>query len=285
MQKHTLDFKIGELTCQIINVQTENGVKSTNNTYYEHYHSSPEFHYIENGSCEFICNRKSIQVHAGQLLIIPPNTYHRITHASDNIKKLNILVDISMPPKNSSSVETELYNAFLSNNIPPLSLMKTPMVNTLLRISDHIADSKISYLKSEKMRALCELFLVDLFDHMIIDEKMNSDHEKSLILSQEYVIDSFIACAFSSNISVSDLAKKLYVSERQLYRMIKKKYGMNYREKAKENRLEIAMGFLNSSDKSIAEIAELLGYNSNSAFSVFIKNATGKTPTQIRKER
>jgi len=59
---------------------------------------------------------------------------------------------------------------------------------------------------------------------------------------------------------------------------------MNYRDKLKEIRLEIALNFLSHSDKSIAQIAQLLGYGSSANFSAFIKKATGKTPSQLRKE-
>ena len=75
----------------------------------------------------------------------------------------------------------------------------------------------------------------------------------------------------------------LHVSPRQLHRIIKKSYGKSYREKLSEIRVEIATSFLSGSDKSIAEISELLGYSTPANFSTFIKNATGKTPSEIRK--
>ena len=38
-------------------------------------------------------------------------------------------------------------------------------------------------------------------------------------------------------------------------------------------------------EKSVAEISEMVGYSSPANFSTFIKNVTGKTPSAIRRER
>jgi len=80
------------------------------------------------------------------------------------------------------------------------------------------------------------------------------------------------------------LAKRLNVSTRQLNRILKQSYGMNYREKLKEARLKLALEQLCHTDNSISQIAQQLGYSSAANFNTFIKNVTGKTPTQLRKE-
>ena len=59
---------------------------------------------------------------------------------------------------------------------------------------------------------------------------------------------------------------------------------MNYRQKLCEIRMEIATNMLRNTDKTIAEIAEILGYSSSANFSTFIKNYSGKTPSQIRRK-
>ena len=48
---------------------------------------------------------------------------------------------------------------------------------------------------------------------------------------------------------------------------------------------EVSMDLLLTTEKSVAEISEMVGYSSPANFSTFIKNVTGKTPSAIRRER
>ena len=77
----------------------------------------------------------------------------------------------------------------------------------------------------------------------------------------------------------------LCISPRQLDRILRKSYGMSYREKLTEIRIEVSMDLLLTTEKSVAEISEMVGYSSPANFSTFIKNVTGKTPSAIRRER
>ena len=104
-----------------------------------------------------------------------------------------------------------------------------------------------------------------------------------MVPSREYVINNFFAKHYMSNAAKEELAQMLHISVRQLHRVMQKIYGTNYRQQLTQIRLKIAVGFLNGTEKSIAEISELMGYSSPANFSTFVKKATGKTPGQIRK--
>ncbi len=284
MAYFSLDFRVGKLVCQIVRIQSEITPIDITNKYYEHHHSCPELHYVEKGYCEFTCQKKVFKLSAGDILIIPPRVYHHETHISQDMKKLCLLIDILTPPQDASTPDMAFYNLFFSGEALKTSATPT-LEQTLERIHGLLCDRELQYINSERMRALCNLFLVDLFEQAASTAPIEDMPESKPSLSDEYIIDTFMALKFMPKSSIEELAKELHVSERHLSRLIKQKYHMNYREKSKETRLEIAMGFLRGTDKSISEIAELLGYSNTSAFSAFIKNATGKTPSEIRKEK
>ncbi len=284
MPYYALDFRVGNLTCQLITIQSGTYIPPTSATYYEHFHSYIELHYVENGSCEFICHKKVFKVNPGQVLIIPPRMYHREIRTSENIKKMSILIDISCPEKACSDADLLFYQSFLSDEAILVSSDNSELTETLRRMRALSSYTQAQYIENEKLRALCNLFLIDLFELTLNGNKIKNEKPTSPSFSEEYIIDTFSAHKYKPASSISELAKTLHISERQLNRTIKQKYNMNYRDKMKEQRVEIATGFLCGTDKSICEISELLGYNNTSAFSAFIKNATGKTPTQIRKE-
>ena len=45
------------------------------------------------------------------------------------------------------------------------------------------------------------------------------------------------------------------------------------------------MDLLLTTEKSVAEISEMVGYSRPAKFSTFMKNVTGNTPSAIRRER
>ena len=85
MAYFSLDFRVGKLVCQIVRIQSEIPQLNITDKYYEHHHSCPELHYIEEGSCEFTCQKKVFKLTAGDLLIVPPRVYHHETHVSPDL--------------------------------------------------------------------------------------------------------------------------------------------------------------------------------------------------------
>lgn len=284
MQNYSLDFQIGKLNCRLISPPSSPVLSQPTNTYYEHVHSCVEFHYIEEGSCEFICSKRSFPLTKGQLLAVPPRSYHRQMKQSENFRKFSLLINILPPSKYCSDSDMLFYKTIMVDKPSAISI-KTPELHAAFaRMSELRKATEIQYAHTEKIRALCNLLLVELFEEIVDHDKIKKELTVPSISWEEYIIDNFTALKFAPKSSFGELADQLHVSKRQLHRMIKQKYNTNYRDKMKELRVEIATGFLCGTDKSISEISELLGYNNISAFSAFIKNATGKTPTQIRKD-
>ncbi len=279
-----LDFLIGETRCQLVHIQQGNMPIERSTPYYYHQHLYFEFHYVEKGTAEFLCQEKPLQLQDGQLLIIPPGLYHSVTQQSEDLSQISLSISIAPPKTGSSETAFQFFHSMPQDHAMVLSAKHSDLREDLLRLRLLAEESQPHYLNREKIRALSSIFLIDLYDLLIDEEKLELSADQIPPLSQEYVLDNFFASKFVSHSSSRELADQLHISPRQLHRTIKKKYNMNYREKSKETRVEIATNLLHNSDKSISQIAELLGYSRSANFSCFIKNATGKTPSQIRKE-
>ena len=278
-----LDFSIGSTRCQLMHMQQEETTPRST-PYYYHQHLYFEFHYVEKGIAEFLCQEKPLQLQDGQLLIIPPGIYHSVTHQSAEITKISLSVSIAMPKVGSSETALQFYHSLPRDRAMILTARHADLREDLLRLRQLAEDAHPNYLSREKIRALANIFLIDLYELLVDRDNPSFLAEQTPPLSPEYVLDTHFASRFVSHSSSRDLAEQLHISPRQLHRTIKKKYNMNYREKSKETRVEVATNLLHNSDKSISQIAELLGYSRSANFSCFIKNATGKTPSQIRKE-
>jgi len=137
-------------------------------------------------------------------------------------------------------------------------------------------------ISKERLRIACNSFFLELFVKISRDDIAKNQNDTQGVFSQELLVEDFIAHRFMPGASFTTLAEQLHVSPRQLHRIITQQYGINYRDMLKEIRLEIATNFLYNTDKSISQIAEIMGYSDTSSFSYFMKKATGKSPQQIR---
>lgn len=83
--------------------------------------------------------------------------------------------------------------------------------------------------------------------------------------------------------SISDVAKHCSVSESALYAIFKKMGAKTPNDVRQEILVQKAVHLLTTTDRSVQEISELLGFSSASYFRKILHKHTGKTPREIRK--
>lgn len=84
--------------------------------------------------------------------------------------------------------------------------------------------------------------------------------------------------------SAENLARQLNLSLRNFYRKLNH-YNLQYRDLLQSVRLELAKSYLTSSALSLTEIAMLLGYTEQSAFSRAFKQWENMSPSEYRKQQ
>ncbi|MFA0782689.1 helix-turn-helix domain-containing protein [Fervidibacter sacchari] len=90
---------------------------------------------------------------------------------------------------------------------------------------------------------------------------------------------------FASNdgkVTVSDLAKAAMCSPTHLRRLFQKAIGMSPKEWLLERRLQKAAQLLQTTDKTVQQIADICGFESLSHFTRYFKAKFGSTPSQYR---
>lgn len=282
-----LPFRLGRMKCQIlaISVSSARPAGNAKRTYYQHNHGSYELHYAKQGSYTLSLGRAEYQIPAGQVVLIPPGAYHQIRDMSADLQKMDLTFEMAPPaPLHEDMEEAQLLNAF--GQFSRFAIDDGPALNSLKQTLEQISllaehYDEEPYLHRERLRAQAALLLLDLY------AKLNVTARAPLKASpvpkaMSTTIDEFFSFNYNASSSSSALAKQLHVGVRQLNRILQQMYGMSYREKLNEVRLEVATNFLTTTTKSIAEISELLGYGSPANFSTFIKKETGRTPSEIR---
>ena len=114
----------------------------------------------------------------------------------------------------------------------------------------------------------------------------NTCNKNSTVNSATYTseIENFIFYNYNKDVTLKDFAKHLSLSTRQTSRIIKQNYNKSFSLLLNERRLYIASKLLLNSNKSMAEIAEAVCFNTENYFYSQFKKHYGLTPLQYKKK-
>ena len=101
---------------------------------------------------------------------------------------------------------------------------------------------------------------------------------------ERLIIDNFFATTPPEQRNQKNLAQLLHCSQRQLVRKLYELYGVSFRQKLMETRIDLAQYLLCKTSKSIGEISMLVGYSDSAAFYRAFKDQLGTTPSEYRKK-
>ncbi len=284
---YLLNFSLGDILCRLATVAPDYQERPKA-AYYQHSHTYFELHYVTQGKCVCKVADQRVEINGGQMLLVEPGAYHSIKNTTPMVSKLCVGFEIYRPEREVVSREIRSFvDTFFQTKSVLLDLTKDPagteIGGILTRIGQISSRQSMGMIEAEELKCMCGLLLLKLYRELTRNkpgEVLSSDSQKE---QRDYRIDEFFNKNFQRNDGNELLAKHLCVSTRQLDRILQRTYGMGYQKKLIEIRLEIAVDLLRTTDKSVSEISELLGYSSPSSFSAFIKRETNKSPSQIRK--
>lgn len=95
-------------------------------------------------------------------------------------------------------------------------------------------------------------------------------------------LDYLINSSFMCELAAKDVAESLFISERQLMRITKKRYGTTFRQALLNKRLDVAAKLLCETGDSAAEISRKVGFHSISHFYRSFDKRFGQTPNAYR---
>lgn len=284
---YLLDFSLGDILCRLSTVAPDYQERPKA-AYYQHSHTYFELHYVTQGKCVCKVDDQRVEINADQMLLVEPGAYHSIKNTTPMVSKICVGFEIYRPEREVVSREIRSFlDTFFQTKSVVLDLTQDPtgtqIGQVLSRIGQISARQSMGMIEAEELKCLCGLLLLKLYRELSRNQPGIAPSSNSKKEQRDYRIDEFFNKNFQRNDGNELLAKHLCVSTRQLDRILQRTYGMGYQKKLIEIRLEIAVDLLRTTDKSVSEISELLGYSSPSSFSAFIKRETNQSPSQIRK--
>jgi len=218
-----------------------------------------------------------------------PNGAIGIEKAIEKIPDI-IISDVMMPEKDGFEVCESLKTDELTDHIPIIILTAKATFEDRLTGLSHGADAYLTkpFEKVELLTRIDQLILLrkkmlNKFEKTGIDRLLS----KNVKNSETKFLDKIITVVHN-NITQTDfgpvqLAHQLHLSESQLYRKLKATSGKSTALFIRSIRLQKGKELIETTNKTISEIAYVVGFNDPSYFSRAFKDEFGQPPSALSK--
>ncbi len=223
--------------------------------------------YIEEGSGKVIINDEEFEINPSSYFVISQFSKYQII-PNDSIKYYSIYYTVD---------KSTAYKKFMY-------LLDKKYVGS---------DASLSYFFSTVLKELKNKqfgyneIIVSMFKTIIVtilrSEKIQGERLSHWDLDNfQFQIDKIMQNEFQT-ITLDELAKRLYIGQRELQRYLLENYKMTFMQLKSEFRMSYASNLLLYFNKSIAEISDLVGYSSIEHFSNAFKKHYGISPLKYKK--
>ncbi|WP_135555243.1 helix-turn-helix transcriptional regulator [Paenibacillus cymbidii] len=251
----------------------------------QHNHVAYELHFFVGGSGTMFADGREIAIRSPSVHLIGPHVYHAFTAENADpltrfylqfaFAETNSRDDCSLPPSEALQIKEALERIgyLLFDDPEPLLLLteqiKAQFASPLLGYYTQIRSlfMQLIVLIARTIRPAAESYA--------LSAKIQDDLRTRVI---EMYLDEY-----RRNLTLEELADRLHMSAKQTNRVMRKYYGVSFKQKLLDLRIEAAKQILLTGDMSIRQIAEEVGYASERHFGALFARRTGITPTQFRK--
>lgn len=233
-----------------------------------------ELHLILEGSCQVEIEDTRFVLNTGQAVIIRPGVFHSALSTSTPFLRFTLAFFIKNP-------------ALLFNSLPeekPFMLFDTtPEIQELCHHILREHDRNLPCFSEEMLSSMFSQLWILLVRSLMPEETFSSSATLTE-LNDIRVIELFFSTDSKKQCTRKALSELLHCSERQVNRILFQLYGMNFRQKKQQARIDRAKFLLRNTDQKISEICILVGYADEAAFYKAFKANCNMTPQEFRSQ-
>ena len=249
-----------------------------------HMHSFFEMFYLQEGTLTVNSENEQYRIGKGQLMIMPPKTYHSTSFSDDAVKKSVLFTFCKVKTQEEEKLYDKVQAAFSKRGVTVISACEhiLGVLGALLENSAIERDGAVF-----RARAYVTELTFMLYDRLSGGDDVSPQYpiEQNSYWAYKYAIDRLLDIYYSTDISLEFLSEKLYLSPQNITRIISSAYGKSFNELKQELKMRNAKKLLHDTQLSVAEIGEKIGYTSSRGFlSAFLKYE-GCTPSEYRKKK
>ena len=219
-----------------------------------------------------VFEEETVQLPPHSLYIIPAGVQHC---AADTLEMENISIGFSVEPAKGGS---PAIFKLLSGALFPMMKKPKPVSERCFQEFYQCGNCSLQDIFRKKVLAYRLIYGI-LQDLQVLNDapQLPGSKHTNLVAAIETLMDR-------RKYRLEEIAEILGYTPKHMALLIKKQYGCDFRTLRRKKITEAAKIYLSSRKLSVAEIAQLLGYRSESAFYAFFKEETGYTPSAYRKK-
>ncbi len=247
-----------------------------------HTHSSYEFHFVKEGSCLVTLDDSEFIANTGEFYLTAPGIYHeQRNHGSENYIEYCINCDLTLT--NGQDTEGMKILNILNNSMCKNVVDNFASIDMFGKALSEAFLKEIGYFNTIK----CLVGMIIFSAARSISE--GSDISYSVPLKSKKSnyrfrqIEKFIEDNISIPLTTKDIARNMFLSDKQVGRIVEECRGISTKELLIQMKLKKSKELIKESDLTIKEIAKTLGFSSEYYFSQFFKREEGYSPKQFRK--
>ena len=252
-----------------------NGLPTSETEQYRntHIHATYEMFFVKEGELNVITHNNKLQCR-NSIVIVPPQLYHCTVSNNAEIGVINFKIKQGQAGKNLS-IFNRLEKRLLST-VTILSLEKS-LLFYVKQLNDIQAEK---FLSEQRSSSLLFLIFSEIFSKLC-EATLSSKSEKH----QDYVlkIENYLSSHYAEKLTITDVSKLLYLSTKQVSRIIKKEFNCTFPSLVNTHRLGVAKMLLLRSNMKVNQIAQLVGFEYSTNFYNNFKKAYGVSPNEYRK--
>lgn len=237
-----------------------------------HRHEFIELFYILSGNSEHFVNNQKIHLQNGDALLLLPQDIHKHikSGASKDFLYRDVLIRPSFFIEICNTYSDKLYSDFTQN----IFSHKISFSGTDLFLFENIF-MKLSSAVPNDIRPISNLLL-----HNFISAYANQNVLQKTKQQPNWLITLISELNRPSNFSIplTELTAAFHYTKPYLCNEFKKHVGMTITEFFNKNRINYADSLLNTTNYTIKEICEMLGFNNISHFYSLYKKQFNRTP-------
>lgn len=237
----------------------------------------------------FLCTRGNLYINTeygmqrlqeGDICIIVSNVLHSKLPSEKNASWYTIGFNYTLHNRKDTENLFKTFHSFFSDQTIVFVKNEQNLCNKLAEIVDNVPDKKINFPALRFISLLLEIMDISSSSPANDTKKPFTDDNHNRLRKLDYLINTH----FMNNLTAAGIAEKLFISERQLERIVLKHYGTSIRNVINEKRMLVACQMLTETNMSADSIGMAVGFHSRSSFYNEFKKRYHVTPSQFRKQ-
>ena len=237
--------------------------KYVNDGYAPHFHKNFELIYVSHGFPRVQIGNKEYNPQKDQCILVVSNQIHGFTVPSDACIYVAVF-----------STEYVPKFASLINGLEPKDPVFTPSGSVLALLKEQVLENRSDLL----MRKACFYALCSEIYNKCELVPRNDEKEDTVIRILDWISENY-----TSNISLSDVAREFGYEYHYLSRLLNQNYNINFNQLVNGYRTERAVELLLETDLPITQIVMQSGFQSIRNFNLVFHKIIGKRPCDYRK--